>query len=59
VAGLETLRDACQEMEVRLIACEAGLRAGALDAVLLLPSVEVAGIATFLAAVGAGQVITI
>ena len=24
VAGLETLRDACQEMDVRMIACEAG-----------------------------------
>lgn len=59
VAGLETLRDACVEMEVRMIACEAGLRSEALDAGLLLPTVEVAGIATFLAAIGAGQVITI
>jgi peroxiredoxin family protein len=59
VAGLETLRDACLELNVRLIACEAGLRAEALDPALLLPQVEVAGIATFLSAVGAGQVITI
>lgn len=59
VAGLDTLRDACIEMEVRMIACEAGLRAEALDPGLLLPSVEVAGIATFLVAVGPGQVITI
>jgi peroxiredoxin family protein len=59
VAGLETLRDACLDMNVRMIACEAGLRAEALDAGLLLPGVEVAGIATFLAAVGAGQIITI
>jgi predicted peroxiredoxin len=46
-------------MEVRMVACEAGLRAESLDASLLLPQVEVAGIATFLAAVGTGQVITI
>ena len=59
VAGLDTLRDACLEMDVRMIACEAGLRAEALDASLLLPQVEVAGIATFLSAVGTGQIITI
>jgi len=59
VAGLETLRDACLEMQVRMIACEAGLRAEAIEATLLLPNVEVAGIATFLSAVGAGQIITI
>ncbi|HEY1411026.1 MAG TPA: DsrE family protein [Rhodopila sp.] len=59
VAGLDTLRDACAEMEVRLIACEAGLRAEAIDASLLLANVEVAGIATFLSAVGTGQIITI
>lgn len=59
VAGLDTLRDACRELDVRMIACEAGLRAEALDAALLLPEVEVAGIATFLSSVGAGQIITI
>jgi peroxiredoxin family protein len=59
VAGLAELRDACTQMGVRMIACEAGLRSEALDPGLLLPSVEVAGIATFLAAVGPGQVITI
>jgi peroxiredoxin family protein len=59
VAGLDTLRDACLDMDVRMIACEAGLRAESLDAGLLLPGVEVAGIATFLAAVGSGQIITI
>ncbi|HET6307980.1 MAG TPA: DsrE/DsrF/DrsH-like family protein [Rhodopila sp.] len=59
VAGLETLRTACLEMEVRMIACEAGLHAEALDASLLLPEVEVAGVATFLSAVGTGQIITI
>ena len=59
VAGLDALRDACLEMNVRIIACEAGLLADALDSALLLPQVEVAGIATFLSAVGAGQIITI
>jgi peroxiredoxin family protein len=59
VAGLDTLRDACLDMDVRMIACEAGLRAEAIDASRLLPQVEVAGVATFLAAVGTGQIITI
>jgi peroxiredoxin family protein len=59
VAGLETLRDACMEMDVRMIACEAGLRAEALTPDLLLASVEVAGIATFLEAIGTGQTIVI
>jgi len=56
VAGLEELRDACRELGVRLIACEAGLRAEGLDPGALLPGVEVAGVATFLEAVGAGQI---
>jgi uncharacterized protein len=55
VAGLEELREACHDLGVRLIACEAGLRAEGLDQGKLLPEVEVAGIATFLAAVGTGQ----
>lgn len=59
VAGLDTLRDACLELGVRMIACEAGLRAEAVDASRLLPEVEVSGIATFLSAVGVGQIITI
>lgn len=59
VAGLETLREACVDMGVRMIACEAGLRAEAIGAAALLAEVEVAGIATFLEAAGAGQIITI
>ncbi len=59
VAGLDTLRDACVDMEVRMIACEAGMRAESIDASRLLAGVEVAGIASFLSAVGAGQIITI
>jgi peroxiredoxin family protein len=59
VAGLATLRDAATELGVRLIACEAGLRAEAIDPALLLPAVEIAGVATFLEAVGNGQVISL
>ena len=44
---------------MRLIACEAGLRAEGLDAARLLPGVEVAGVATFLEAVGAGQMLAL
>ncbi len=59
VAGLDALRDASIELDVRLIACEAGLRAEGLEAANLLEPVTVAGIATFLAAVGPGQIVTI
>lgn len=59
VAGLEELREASVELGVRLIACEAGLRSEGIDPASLLPSVEIAGVATFLAAVGQGQIITL
>jgi peroxiredoxin family protein len=59
LAGLETLRAASIELGVRLMACEAGLRAEALDRAGLLPQVEVAGIASFLHEVGAGQIVTL
>lgn len=59
VAGIDILREASIELGVRLIACESGLRAEALDAQRLLPGVEVAGVATFLSVVGVGQIITI
>lgn len=59
VAGFATLRDAAADLGVRLIACEAGLRAEAIDPAGLLPGVEVAGVATFLAAVGTAQVMTL
>ncbi len=55
VAGLDELRQASIELGVRLIACEAGLRAEGIDPASLLPEVEIAGVATFLAAVGGGQ----
>lgn len=59
VAGLAELREACVEMGVRLIVCEAGLRTEAIEAARLLPGVEIAGVATFLSTVGAGQIATI
>lgn len=58
VVGLDELREAAQELGVRLIACESGLRAESIDSARLLPSVEIAGVATFLSAVGDGQVIS-
>lgn len=59
VGGLAELREAAIELGVRLIACEAGLMAEAIDPASLLPGVEIAGVTTFLDAVGAAQVITL
>ncbi len=59
VAGLVELREASRELGVRLIACEAGLRAEGLQATCLMSGVEVAGVATFLSAVGNGQIVAI
>lgn len=59
VAGLAELRSATMEMGARLIACEAGLLMAGVQATELLPGVEVAGVATFLAATGGGQIITL
>lgn len=59
VAGVGTLLAAAEELGIRRIACEAGLRAEGSDAAALRPGVEVAGVVTFLAAVGAGQIATL
>ena len=59
VATLATLHEAAIELGVGRIACEAGLRAEALDAAPLAEGVQVAGLVTFLAAVGAGQIVTL
>ncbi len=59
VAGLAELREAAMELGVRLIACEAGLRVARVAAGALLPGVEVAGVATFLAAVAGGQIVSL
>ena len=59
VAGIASLLDAAGELGIRRIACEAGLRAEAIPATELLPGVEVAGVVTFLGAVGEGQIVAI
>ena len=59
VAGLDELREAAEELGIRMIACEAGLRAEKIDPARLSPGVEIAGIATFLSAVGIGQIVTL
>ncbi|MGI4943507.1 MAG: DsrE/DsrF/DrsH-like family protein [Janthinobacterium lividum] len=59
VAGLDELRTAAAELGVRLMACDAGLRMAGLNPASLLPGVEVAGVPTFLASVGTGQIITL
>jgi predicted peroxiredoxin len=59
VAPLATLLEAVEELGIRRIACEAGLRAEGLAAAPLAPGVEVAGVVTFLAAVAEGQVVSL
>ena len=59
VAGLAELRDAATQLGVRLMACDSGLRMAGLASAALLPGVEVAGIPSFLSAVGAGQIATL
>ncbi len=59
VAGIATLWSAAQDLGIRCIACEAGLRAEGLAASALAPGVEVAGIVTFLEATGAGQMLSL
>ena len=53
------MREASIDLGVRLIACEAGLRAEGIEPGSLLPQVEVAGVVTFLSAIGDGQVISL
>ena len=59
VAGIGILLPAAVELGIRRIACEAGLRAEDLLGAALAPGVEVAGVATFLAALGDGQVVSL
>lgn len=59
VATLAELLEAAEALGLRRIACEAGLRAEALHEAPLAAGVEVAGLVTFLAAVGPGQVVTL
>jgi len=59
VATLAELMEAAQALGIRMIACEAGLRAEALAGAPLADGIEVAGIVTFLGAVGSGQIISL
>ncbi len=58
VAGIGALLAAAEELGLRRIACEAGLRAEAIPPESLRPGVEVAGIVTFLGAIGEGRIAT-
>ena len=58
VAGLAELREACIELGVRLIACEAGLRMADIPLAALAEGVETAGVITFLDA-ARGQLLTL
>jgi uncharacterized protein len=59
VAGLTELREAARELHIRMIVCEAGLRAEALELQPLFGGVTIAGVATFLNEIGTGQIIAI
>ncbi|MES2711271.1 MAG: DsrE/DsrF/DrsH-like family protein [Pseudomonadota bacterium] len=59
VAGIAVLWAAAREMGIRCIACEAGLAAEGLRNASLAPGVARAGVASFLEAVGSGQIVTL
>jgi peroxiredoxin family protein len=59
VAGLDELRSAAAELAVGLMVCDSGLRMAGIETAALLGGVEVAGVPTFLSAVGAGQALTL
>lgn len=58
VAGLDVLRDAALLLDVRLLACEAAMRAEAVAPSALLEGARIAGIATFLADLSGAQLIS-
>ncbi len=59
VGGLGELREACVELGVTLLVCEAGLRAEGLGSAGLMAGVAVAGVARFLGDAGGGQIISL
>ncbi|WP_043830489.1 DsrE family protein [Muricoccus aerilatus] len=59
VAGIATLLEAAEELGLRRIACEAGLRAEGIMPEALAEGVEVAGVVTFLEAVGPGNALSL
>ena len=58
VAGTAELLEAARGLGIRLIACDAALRMEGVAPDALAAGVEVAGLVTFLAAVGPGQVLS-
>ncbi len=59
VTGFGDMREAARDIGVTLLVCETGLKAEALEGAALMPGVAVAGIATFLDAVGPGQIVSL
>jgi peroxiredoxin family protein len=59
VGGLAELREACVELGVTLLVCEAGLRAEAIDPAGLMAGAAVAGVARFLSDAGQGQILSL
>jgi peroxiredoxin family protein len=59
VAGLGEIREAAQELGVRMIACEAGLKAEGTEPGSLWQGVEIGGMTTFLEATASGQLISL
>jgi peroxiredoxin family protein len=59
VAGLGEMRESARELGVRMIVCEAGLKSEAIPLSLLWDAVETGGMATFLEATAAGQLISL
>jgi len=59
VAGLGELREAARDLGVRMMACEAGLKAEAIEPDWLWLGVEIGGMAAFLEATSSGQLISL
>jgi predicted peroxiredoxin len=59
VAGIGTLLPAAQELGIGLLACEAGLASEDLRDAAMLPGAQISGVVTFLARIGAGQIVTL
>jgi peroxiredoxin family protein len=59
LTGLGDMRVASRDIGVQLLVCETGLKAEALDGAALMEGAAIAGIATFLEAVGAGQIVSL
>lgn len=59
VAGVAVLWEAAEELGIRRIACEAGMRAEGIEAPDLAAGIEVAGVVTFLEAARGGQLLSL